>query len=170
MILRIDDEVDTGITLAGIRRNLAAFRTNAGVRCLGDNVGKEQSMAEPNVPQEKQVAGDDQLNVQQVGPNAYRLSREDLNRVTANLNSLATEARIVPDRKENGFKIFSIRPGGLYQKIGIQNGDVVKSINGIELSSPDKALEAYSRLRNANKLSLDIVRRGKQESLEYSID
>jgi len=110
------------------------------------------------------------LNVQQTGPNSYRVSRDDLNRATANLNSLASEARIVPDKQENGFKIFSIRPGSIWQKIGVQNGDVIKSINGIELSSPDKALEAYGRLRNANKISLDIVRRGKRETMEYTID
>ena len=87
-----------------------------------------------------------------------------------NLNHLATQARIVPARKENGFKLFSIKPGSIYKKIGLKNGDIIKSINGIDLSSPDKALEAYQRLRSADKLSLDIVRRGKKESLDYTID
>lgn len=169
MVMRIDDEIDTGTILAAIRRNLVAFKTPGGIRCLGENVGKEPIVADPNKPKD-QGGGVNDMNVMQTGPNSYRISREDLNKATANLNSLATEARIVPDRQEGGFKIFSIKPGGLYQKIGVQNGDVIKSINGIELSSPDKALEAYSRLRNANKLSLDIVRRGKRETLDYSVE
>lgn len=167
ILLRIDDETDPGTVLAAVRRNLVAFKTPSGIRCLGENVGKAPQQQESR-PETTTASGD--FNVTQVGPNSYRLSREDLNRATANLNSLASEARIVPDRQENGFKIFSIRPGGIWQKIGVQNGDVLKSINGIELSSPDKALEAYSRLRNANKLTLDIVRRGKKESLEYTIE
>lgn len=171
MVMRIDDSTDDGTILAAVRRNLAAFKTPAGIRCLGENVGKNASLAEVEKPSNTGVdnAGD-QFNVQQTGPNSYRISRDDLNRATANLNNLASEARIVPDKKENGFKIFSIRPGSIWQKIGVQNGDVVKSINGIDLSSPDKALEAYSRLRNANKMSLDIVRRGKKETLEYTVD
>ncbi|HOW52581.1 MAG TPA: type II secretion system protein GspC [bacterium] len=169
MVMRIDDEIDPGTVLAAIRRNLVAFKTPGGIRCLGENVGKESAIVDPNKPKD-QSNGPNDMNVQQTGPNSYRISREDLNKATANLNSLATEARIVPDRQEGGFKIFSIKPGGLYQKIGVQNGDIVKSINGIELSSPDKALEAYSRLRNANKLSLDIVRRGKRETLDYSVE
>ncbi len=169
MVMRIDDELDGGTVLAAIRRNLVAFKTPSGIRCLGENVGKEASGAEAGKPAEN-TTGSNDMNVMQTGPNSYRISREDLNKATANLNGLATEARIVPDRQEGGFKIFSIKPGGLYQKIGVQNGDVIKSINGIELSSPDKALEAYSRLRNANKLSLDIVRRGKRETLDYSVE
>jgi len=171
MVMRIDDSTDDGALLAAVRRNLVAFKTSAGIRCLGENVGKSASLAEAEKPSNKtgEAAGD-QFNVQQTGPNSYRISRDDLNRATANLNNLASEARIVPDKKESGFKIFSIRPGSIWQKIGVQNGDVVKSINGIDLSSPDKALEAYSRLRNANKLSMDVVRRGKKETLEYTVD
>ncbi len=167
-LVRVDGELDGGTVLAAVRRNLAAFKTPAGVRCLGENVGKESALGTEEKKEIASAPGD--LTVQQTGPNSYRLSREDLNRATANLNSLASEARIVPDKQENGFKIFSIRPGSIWQKIGIQNGDVIKSINGIELSSPDKALEAYGRLRNASKLSLDIVRRGKRETMEYTID
>lgn len=169
MIMRIDDELDDGPVLAAIRRNLVAFKTVSGIRCLGENVGKESAINDADKPPE-QTGGSNDMNVMQTGPNSYRISRADLNKATANLNSLATEARIVPDRQEGGFKIFSIKPGGLYQKIGVQNGDIIKSINGIELSSPDKALEAYSRLRNANKLSLDIVRRGKRETMDYSVE
>lgn len=171
MVMRIDDSTDDGAILASVRRNLAAFRTATGIRCLGENVGKSASLVDAEKPTDKSgESTGDQFNVQQTGPNSYRISRDDLNRATANLNNLASEARIVPDKKESGFKIFSIRPGSLWQKIGVQNGDVIKSINGIDLSSPDKALEAYSRLRNANKLSLDVVRRGKKETLEYSVD
>ena len=167
-LLRVDDELDAGTILAAVRRNLVAFKTTSGVRCLGENVGKEpQSLSEEK---KEMASGPGDLNVQQTGPNSYRLSRDDLTRATANLNSLASEARIVPDKKEGGFKIFSIKPDSIWQKIGIQNGDVVKSINGIELSSPDKALEAYGRLRNANRLSLDVVRRGKRETMEYSVE
>ncbi len=167
-LLRVDGELDTGTVLAAVRRNLAAFKTPSGVRWLVENVGKESAMGTDDRKEVATAPGD--LNVQQTGPNSYRVSRDDLNRATASLNSLASEARIVPDKQENGFKIFSIRPGSIWQKIGVQNGDVIKSINGIELSSPDKALEAYGRLRNANKISLDIVRRGKRETMEYTID
>ena len=52
-------------------------------------------------------------------------------------------ARIVPetrDGKPAGFRLFSVRPDGPFAKIGLQNGDVISAINGLEMTSPDKAL------------------------------
>ena len=69
----------------------------------------------------------------------------------------------------NGFKLFSIRPGSIYSAIGIQNGDVITRINGFDINSPDKALEIYSRLKDAQNVDLQVDRRGQSMSYHYSI-
>lgn len=172
-VVRTGSEVQDGVVLAFVWRNLAIFRTASGVKCIGDGVGEtkmplavEQKLTDNGQPPQ----GEDDLDVRNVGNNQYVVKRSDLNKATGNLGALASQARIVPSKKDNGFKIFSIAKDSFYSKIGIQNGDVLKSINGIELSSPDKALEAYSRLQNASKLSLDIIRKGQNETLEYTIE
>ena len=71
--------------------------------------------------------------------------------------------------KSNGFKLVAIRPGSFYSKIGIQNGDVVQRINGHEMNSPDKALEIYSKLKDAQTITVDLNRGGKQTTLSYQI-
>ena len=174
-VTRTGAEVQEGVILAFVWRNIAIFRTTSGVKCVGEGVGEGKPLPVPEAPKvagepQPQPQGDDEFDIRSVGPNQYVLKRADLNKATSNLGALASQARIVPSKKDNGFKIFSISKDSLYSKIGIQNGDVLKSINGIELSSPDKALEAYSRLQNASKLSLDIVRKGQNETLEYTIE
>lgn len=174
-VTRTGAEVQEGVILAFVWRNIAIFRTTSGVKCVGEGVGEGKPLPVPEAPKiagdpQPQPQGDDDFDIRSVGPNQYVLKRADLNKATSNLGALASQARIVPSKKDNGFKIFSISKDSLYSKIGIQNGDVLKSINGIELSSPDKALEAYSRLQNASKLSLDIVRKGQNETLEYTIE
>ena len=174
-VTRTGTEVQDGVILAFVWRNLAIFRTTGGVKCIGEGVGENKQAL---LPEPTKIAGeipsqpprDDDFDIRNVGPNQYVVKRADLNKATGNLGALASQARIVPSAKDNGFKIFSISKDSLYSKIGIQNGDVLKSINGIELSSPDKALEAYSRLQSASKLSLDIVRKGQNETLEYTIE
>lgn len=102
----------------------------------------------------------------------FTIPRQEIDNVLSNLNKVATQARIVPsfhNGKANGFKLFSIRPNSLYSKIGIQNGDIVQKINGYEINSPDKALEIYSKLKDAQGISVDLVRRGKSKTLSYSI-
>jgi len=110
--------------------------------------------------------------VAKVSDNEYTIPRQEIDNVLSNLNKVATQARIVPsfhNGKANGFKLFSIRPNSLYSKIGIQNGDIVQKINGYEINSPDKALEIYSKLKDAQSITVDLVRRGKSQTLSYSI-
>jgi len=102
----------------------------------------------------------------------YQIERSTVNGALANLNDLAMQARVVPSFKNgqaNGFKLFSIRPDSLYSKIGIQNGDVVQRINGFDMNSPDKALEAYTKLRSAPSLDLQVERNGQTMTYHYAI-
>jgi serine/threonine protein kinase len=93
----------------------------------------------------------------------YEVPRSELEKILANLNEVAMHARILPafkDGKAEGFKLFSIRPDSLYHKIGIQNGDVIKRINGEDINSPNKALEIFSKLRDSNRIDIEIDRHG----------
>lgn len=172
-ITQVGSVVKDNISLELVWRNFVILKTSSGIKCIGEGVGESKSGPVEQVADSRDSnapENDDGLEVRKVGENEYVLKRSDLMKLTGNLNSLARQARIIPARKEKGFKIFSIKSNSLYRKIGIVNGDIIKSINGIELSSPDKALEAYSRLQSASKLSLDITRRGKSETLEYTIE
>jgi len=113
-----------------------------------------------------------QEGIKKLGDNKYEISRAKLDSTLANLNEVATQARIVPNFQNgqaNGFKLFSIRPGSLYSAIGIQNGDVITNINGYEMNSPEKALEIYTRLKDARNIKLTYQRNGQSMSSEYAI-
>ena len=47
-----------------------------------------------------------------------------------------------------------------YSRLGLRNGDVLQRINGLDLDSPDKALEAFTKLRDARRIELEIERGG----------
>ena len=99
--------------------------------------------------------------IRATGENDYEIPRTEIDRTLANLNDVAMQARIVPafkDGQAQGFKLFSIRPDSIYSKIGVQNGDVIKRINGFELNSPEKALEVYTKLKEASRIEIDIER------------
>ena len=75
----------------------------------------------------------------------------------------------IKNGKPNGFKLYAIRPSSAFAKIGLQNGDTIHAINGFDLTSPDKALEVYTKVREANSISVSITRRGKPVNMNYSI-
>jgi len=123
----------------------------------------------PLAPVQRGDAG----GVRQLSDRQYVMARSELNAALTNLPDLATKARIVPSFKNgvaDGFKLFSIVPDSLYAKIGIQNGDVIRRINGYEMNSPDKALEIYQKLRDASRIEIEIERRGETLRNSYSIE
>jgi type II secretion system protein C len=110
--------------------------------------------------------------IKHLGEHRYELQRSAVEAALGNVNVLARSARIVPEVREGkaaGFRLHAVVPGGPFDLIGLQNGDIVSSINGIELTSPEKAFEAYGRLRSASHLSLGLERGGRRVGKEYTL-
>lgn len=110
--------------------------------------------------------------IKAAGKNRWEIEQKSIDTVLNNLSVLSQDARVVPDfsgGKQRGFKLFSIKPGSVYSKIGVRNGDVLTSVNGYELDSPDKILEVYGKLKDSSQITVDLLRRGKPVSMEYSI-
>ena len=104
--------------------------------------------------------------------NSCTIDRALVEKLLANTTMLATSARFVPsikDGKPNGFKLYAIRPQSIFGRIGLQNGDTIKAINGSEMTTPDAALGLYTKLRNASHLSVQVERRGETVALDYTI-
>jgi general secretion pathway protein C len=110
--------------------------------------------------------------IRKTGANSYEVQHSTLDSLLGNMGALARAARIVPetrDGKSVGFRLFSIKPDGPFGKIGLQNGDIVSAINGLEMTSPDKALEVYTKLKTANHLSVGLERNGQKVTMDYNI-
>ncbi|HEX9101287.1 MAG TPA: type II secretion system protein GspC [Polyangia bacterium] len=100
------------------------------------------------------------------------LARGLLDRLLADSTTLATAARIVPsfrDGHPDGFRLFAMRPGSLWTRLGFENGDTLQTVNGMDLTSPEKALEIYSRLRATTELAVGVVRRGQPLTAQIEI-
>lgn len=81
------------------------------------------------------------------------------------------QARVVPGYDNgsfSGFKLFAIRPGSLWARLGLKNGDLVRAANGRRLDSPQAALEVWSTALKTGVV-LDISRRGAPLQITYSV-
>jgi general secretion pathway protein C len=127
--------------------------------------------AEGQSPESDLLAAVDK-GVKRVSDTSFDIDRALVDKILLDPSVVARQARIVPsikDGKANGFKMYAIRPNSVFAKIGLQNGDTIQSINGFDMSSPDKALEVYTKVRSASNLSISILRRGQPVQMEYSI-
>ena len=111
-------------------------------------------------------------NIKAQGETKFTVQRSFVDKVLQNQAEIMRSARIVPHEENGqvvGVKLYGIRRNSLLGKLGLQNGDLLRTINGFAMSSPDTALEAYSKLRTANNLSVAVVRRGRPLSVDYDI-
>lgn len=113
-------------------------------------------------------------DVQKVGDNTFAIKRADLLKYTNDLSSILMQARAVPNREPgtgaiNGFRVLDMQPGSIYEQLGIQRMDVIKSVDGTPVDSPAKAMELYNTLKNSSKLSIQVERNGKNETMTYNI-
>jgi general secretion pathway protein C len=118
------------------------------------------------------VPGDIASKIQKISDTEFQVDRAVVDKILENQAELMRSARIVPETKDGkvvGIRMFGIRPDTLLGTLGMQNGDRLESINGFNMASPEKALEAYARLRTANNLNVKVNRRGQPLSIDYRI-
>ncbi len=102
----------------------------------------------------------------------FTIQRSFVDQLLENQTELMRSARVIPheqDGRVQGVKLYGIRRNSVLGRLGVQNGDMLRTINGYDMSSPDSALEAYARLRSADNLSVAVVRRGQPMTLDYNI-
>jgi general secretion pathway protein C len=160
-----------GARIYGIEKERVLIDNDGRNEYIDNNAAAPPSLGAA-VPMPPPAGGGGQ-GVKQLSENQYVVAKSEINNALTNLSDLATKARIVPSFKNgvaNGFKLFSIVPDSLYANIGIQNGDVIRRINGYEMNSPDKALEIYQKLRDANRIEIELERRGETLRKTYSIE
>ena len=177
-LIRIGQELDRR-ELVAIQRTRMVLFASGKFECV--DLGKKGLTRRPAIrsaskssSSKRSTSGSDKIKagVKKTGKNTYKIDRDMLNEQLDDLGNLSRQARVIPhyrQGKPQGFKIVGVRPGSLYSHIGVRSGDVLKSVNGDEISSPTKALELYEKLKNSDGVTLDIERRGRKTTLEYLI-
>ena len=67
------------------------------------------------------------------------------------------------------FRLDNVIPGTIWEKLGIQSGDIVESINGLELNTPSGAIRTLQNMRNESYIALKIKRDGQARNLEVQV-
>jgi general secretion pathway protein C len=154
------------------------YLNNGGKREYLDLIDKPEAaqvaapVATPATPSTDPFVAEMEKGIKKLSEHSYEVQRGTVDSLLGNMAVLSRAARIVPevrDGKAAGFRLFSVKSDGPFAKIGLQNGDVIYAINGLEMTSPDKALEIYTKLKSANHLAVALERNGQKITKDYNI-
>ena len=100
------------------------------------------------------------------------IQQEELQSSINNLNELLTQVRVRPyfrQGKPEGLIVSQIQGDSIFAKLGLMNGDIIASVNGQQMSSPEEAFQLYNSLKSGSPVSIEITRRGQKKMLTYEI-
>ena len=125
----------------------------------------------PDAP-DGQAAGPGSRYTEKVAENSWVIDQKAVESSFTDMSRVMTDARLTPKAsggRVEGFLVTEIKPRGIFDAIGLKNGDVLTKINGYDIDSPEKAVQVLSALRGQTNIDLDILRAGKATSLHYTI-
>jgi general secretion pathway protein C len=110
--------------------------------------------------------------VQSVGKGEYIIDQKAAMVTLDNPAQIMTDAKLIPNTvkgKPDGFILQEIRKNGVYDNLGMKNGDILLRINDSNISNPENALQTFMALKGMDKVQLDIIRDGNRMTLNYQI-
>lgn len=170
MLFRVGDTVAEVATLARVEWDRVVLNRDGSEEVLeissARTSGKDAAAAGGAAP----AAGGERIR--KTADNKFLIDRRELESTVANINEVFTQARAVPffeNGKTIGFRVFAIKPGSVFEKIGLQNGDVINRVNGVELTDPTKAISLFTELQNEGHIAVDLQRNKQAKNFSYEI-
>jgi len=80
-----------------------------------------------------------------------------------------SQALIVPNPDGGGFLVRQVQSGSLYEKLGLRQGDVIRTVNGQPLTNMDDVMRLYQQFGTAQRVLVDVQRQGRSETLYYDM-
>lgn len=151
------------------RLEYALFEEEGGASIFGPppSLGETHAALTP-VPSPETPQGE---GIKKEAENRFVIDQKEVQNALTNIDRLYTDIRAVPNfagGKVSGMKILSVKQGSLFDKLGLQRGDILQKINGLELDVK-RGFEIFNQLKNETHLSVDVVREGRNQTFEYEI-
>lgn len=109
-------------------------------------------------------------HLQPIGENQFRVDRAEFEQVLQVAMAQFPEQVQAEPYYENdrriGFRIASIKPGGLFSQVGLQSGDIIRRINSADFGDPEGG-GRFPDIRTVAELTVSIVRGGTERTLRY---
>jgi general secretion pathway protein C len=159
---RIDEQLPGGAQLIAIERHEILIQVGPTTHRLA---------VEDDVPASTTVSGA-AGGVRELAANHWLIERRKVEAALANLPQLLTQARLVPNfsgGKADGSRLVGIKANSFFSDIGLQDGDILKRINDVEITDPLTLGRAFMQLQHEANINLDLQRRSQPLTLSYEI-
>jgi type II secretory pathway component PulC len=104
--------------------------------------------------------------------NKFSISKNFLDEKIKDISSILTQAKAIKIQNPDGtmsFKLTEMDPEGLFSYLGLQDQDIITSINGRPIYDMNEVMGLFGKIKNLDKLQLGLKREGSESVLDYNI-
>ena len=108
-----------------------------------------------------------------IGKDSWALSADKITDMVSNINQYAGQViafQHYENGKLSGFQIRHLKQGNDFEKMGIENGDIIKRVNGLEVNDLSDILKAVYQLSNDTTFRVEVERNSQAKTLNYQLD
>ena len=169
-VYRVGDKIE-GAEIIAIESRRVLMRRNGMTEALILVVQKLQTVTNRSAR-----TGTDAVytnnRIQKISDYERVVSNETFTQQLKNLPRLLQQAKTVPhieDGQQAGFRVVAIQSGSVFRDLGIEQEDIIRSVNGTPVRTVEEALNAYRNLRTAKAFQLDLLRGGREVTINFSV-
>lgn len=168
----LDQEVMTGVTLKEIKRKEVLLENSLLNRIEHLRiVDKEEPKLAP--PPGRNVRRPAQTQRRTAGPVVVLDQKKIVRQLTTDYNEIASQldVEVVLDDKGNvqGLTASNLSSVELAKDFGLQDGDVLTTVNGQKIDSVESVYDVLTRYQNATSFTIGIMRNGRRQNITYRL-
>ncbi|MBN8549639.1 MAG: type II secretion system protein GspC [Deltaproteobacteria bacterium] len=136
-----------------------------------ERLGQREVLALDDTP-ERSSSAEFKEGVAMISDTEFVVQEAELDKALENLPLLLTQARAVPyfkDGKSVGLRLFAVKPGSLFERIGLKNGDILKTINGNAMGDLSQAVKLFETLKQEKSIAINMERDRSDKEVHYQI-
>ncbi|NQT90696.1 MAG: hypothetical protein HQ558_05530 [Candidatus Omnitrophica bacterium] len=154
-----------GLEIVSIGRGEVSFKASDAGRRLSFPIG---SVLQPNALSEDIS----HYNISRQG-DTFIVDKTTVENAVSNLKVIMKNVRIKPWFKggeASGVKVTKLTPVGILKEIGVEEGDIIRTVNGDRLNTPRQIFSAYKKISGRKELKVGIIREDKGLILTYKVE
>ncbi|MFO7861073.1 MAG: type II secretion system protein GspC [Desulfosalsimonas sp.] len=131
---------------------------------LADQAGRLSDRQDEPAPEAAELS---------VSEEPMSISSQQMNEAMQDVNTLMRQVRVRPyfkDGRPGGLMLSGIRSESIFSEMGLESGDIIKSINGRQIRSVEDAMTFYENMQSSGEVELEIERSGSSQILSFQID
>ena len=168
-VVHAEDEIRDGARVERIERRRLILNESGTLRELSLDAEDELAAGKPSAPgggRGRAARGP------APPPDRVQVDKQDLQQAVRNPSSIFQMARILP-KYENGaivgLQIHDPKPGSIFEKVGIQNGEGITQVNGVRIDSAEESRTVMTEFAQGREWTVQVEGPSGTRTLSLSL-